>query len=208
MRFGLLILAWCCCAAIGVGAMVAYETTATPTREAERYWPATSEFVRDPQLPTLMMFIHPRCPCSRASLAELTNLASQCAGRVSLRTIFVQPVGCPEGWENTGLWRMAEQIPGATVVIDRDGIEADRFRATASGETFLYAADGRLLFHGGMTASRGHEGQSVGQAALAALINRQTACQSESRVYGCPLSNRSCPPVLESIHGSDQPHAQ
>ena len=188
--------------------MVAYETTPAPTLDAENSWPTTSELVRDPQLPTLIMFVHPHCPCSRSSLSELAILASQCANRVSLRIIFVVPAGFPEGWQEAGLWKSAHQIPGAAVLSDHEGIEADRFRALTSGETFLYAADGQLLFHGGVTASRGHEGESSGRTALTALINQGVAQQNQSCVYGCPLSSRSCPQVQTSNHVSDPPRAQ
>jgi hypothetical protein len=205
--FWLLLLVWCCCVAIGLGAMTAYETTPAPTLSPERRWPDASGLVRDPERPTLVMFVHPRCPCSRASLSELAILASQCPGRVSLRTIFVQPVGGGEGWEETALWAAAKQIPGVTASTDRGGIQADRFRARTSGETFLYAADGRLLFHGGITSARGHEGANAGRAALIALIHRGVAEQDQSPVFGCSLSNPCCPPIPASDDASHS-HAQ
>jgi hypothetical protein len=204
----LLLLAWCCCTAAGVGVMVAYETTPASTLNADHHWPAESKLVRDSERPTLLMFVHPRCPCSRASLAELAILASECHSDVSLYTIFVLPVGFQEGWEQTGLWSSAQQIAGATVLPDCEGAEADRFHATASGETFLYAPDGRLLFHGGITAARGHEGSSSGRTALTTLINEGIAKQNHSLVFGCPLSNRSCLQVQTSLHASDSHRAQ
>jgi len=208
MGVGLLLVTWCCCAVVGVGAMVAYETTPAPTRSAGNRWPTASQLVRDPQRPTLVMFVHPRCPCSRASLAELAVLASECAGRVRVCTIFVLPAGCPEGWEETGLWTAAQQIAGAAVLSDCEGIEADRFRATASGQTFLYDSAGRLLFQGGITAARGHEGASSGRAALTALIQQGFAERNHTLVFGCPLSSRSCLPVQSSNHASDSRRLQ
>ncbi len=188
--------------------MVAYETTPAPTLHVDIRWPATSKLVRGSQRPTLLMFVHPRCPCSRASLAELAILASECPGAVSLYTIFVLPAGCQEGWEKTGLWKSAQQIPDAIVLTDCEGMEADRFHATTSGETFLYAPDGRLLFHGGITAARGHEGESSGRAALTTVIHEGIAQQNQSLVFGCPLSNRSCPQVRSSLHARHSRRAQ
>src|SRR5262245_39629315 len=35
-------------------------------------WPSDSAIALDAQKPTMMMTLHPRCPCSRASLEELS----------------------------------------------------------------------------------------------------------------------------------------
>src|SRR4051812_39527867 len=37
-------------------------------------WPPESKLGSTPSHPTLVLFLHPRCPCSRASLAELERL--------------------------------------------------------------------------------------------------------------------------------------
>jgi hypothetical protein len=191
-RFGLwlLVLAWGGAVIAGLGTMVAYETTAAPTRDAGREWPAGAQLDRDAWRPTLVVFVHPHCPCSRASLAELAVLASECADRLSLLVVFVQPAESPTGSEGSGLWRAARDIRGAVVVVDEEGGQADLFRATTSGEAFLYAADGRLLFHGGLTASRGHEGANAGRSAIASLVQRGRAEHDETPVFGCALQDR------------------
>lgn len=203
----LLVAAWCCCAVVGLATMLDYDITPAPTRGALTHWPSASQLARDPICPTLVMFVHPRCPCSRASLSELGVLAAQCSQPVSLRALFVVPPDVPEQWEEAALWNTARQIPGVAVSSDGNGREAEAFGATASGETFLYGADGRLLFHGGITSSRGHAGENAGRAALAALINRGVADQSETHVYGCLLSNRCCRSNPASIHVSTSSHA-
>lgn len=53
---------------------------------------------------------------------------------------------------------------------DRDGAELSRFGFRTSGDTRLYAPDGALVFHGGITASRGHEGDNPGQSAVLAAV--------------------------------------
>jgi hypothetical protein len=203
----LLALAWCGLAGLGMTAMVNYETTPAPTAKAPPNWPSGTLLARDPRRPTLVMFVHPHCPCSRASLNELATLNSRCADQASVQIILVQPEGNAAPWENTSLAQMARRIAGATVLADRDGVEADRFRATTSGETFLYAADGRLLFHGGITPGRGHEGDSAGRAALTALIQQGEAEHRASPVYGCCLQNR-CSPAPASTYASAAPHNQ
>src|SRR3954453_1056213 len=39
---------------------------------------------------TLVMFAHPRCPCTRASLRELESLMAQAEGRISAQVIFLR----------------------------------------------------------------------------------------------------------------------
>jgi hypothetical protein len=90
-------------------------------------------------------------------------------------------------WERTDLWRQAAAIPGATVTRDDDGHEAALFRAETSGQTFLYASDGDLLFTGGTTGARGHAGDNAGRAALLALLRREAPDRRATPVFGCPL---------------------
>ena len=62
------------------------------------------------------------------------------------------------------------------VVNDVEGVEARRFGAQTSGTTSLYSPDGRLLFSGGITSSRGHEGDNAGEDALTQAISGSPAC--------------------------------
>jgi hypothetical protein len=71
--------------------------------------------------------------------------------------------------------------------IDDDGSEALLFHANTSGETLLYGKDGRLLFHGGLTPSRGHEGDNLGLTRVVSLVTTGASDKPESAVYGCSL---------------------
>jgi hypothetical protein len=186
---GIILAAWAVCVAIGLCAMLAYELTPAKTLAAADRWPAGTRLRHDANRPTLLMFVHPRCPCSRASLAELNLLVSQCGGRAAVRIVFVRPQTCEAGWERTDLFAAAQKIPGADVSCDHAGAEAKRFGASASGETLLYAADGRLLFQGGLTPSRGHQGDNTGRSAVASLIQSGRAAHWRSAVFGCGLTN-------------------
>src|SRR5437773_2149652 len=156
----LMIVAWSACAALGLVKMLNYELTPAATRTAASHWPAATQICRDPSRPTLLLFLHPRCPCSRATLAEMERLIASCGDQFALQIVFVRPPGAGEAWEKTDLYRAAEKVSGATVRCDIDGMEAALFGATTSGEALLYAADGQLLFRGGLTPSRGHEGDN------------------------------------------------
>lgn len=141
----------------------------------------------DPSKPTLIMLVHPQCPCSRASLTELNRLAALCPNKASLCVLFLRPAGCPEAFADTDLRRQAEAIPSVLALTDDNGDAARRFGAATSGETLLYAADGRLLFHGGLTGSRGHEGDNAGLSAVTAWLHGGSG-PSQAPVYGCPMT--------------------
>jgi len=72
-------------------------------------------------------------------------------------------------------------------VFDQGGIECEKFRAQTSGLTLLYSVTGELLFQGGITPSRGHEGDNDGTAALEAILLKQQTQVRQTSVFGCPL---------------------
>ena len=69
--------------------------------------------------------------------------------------------------------------------------EAERFGAETSGHTFLFDPSGRLLFNGGITASRGHSGDNAGESSIVSLINNHTAKIGQTFVFGCSFKTQS-----------------
>ncbi len=49
----------------------------------------------------------------------------------------------------------------------------------------VYGADGALLYSGGLTSSRGHEGQSTGADALAAIARGEPSAVRSMPAFGC-----------------------
>ena len=56
-----------------------------------------------------------------------------------------------------------------------------------SGHALLFDRDGRLLFRGGITPARGHEGDNFGASAIAARLAGRPA-RAEAPVFGCPIA--------------------
>lgn len=108
--------------------------------------------------------------------------------KIDLRIVMLRPAGVPEGWERTDLWISAQAISRALVMSDPEGQEAAGFGVSTSGTAILYDASGRLVFHGGITPSRGHEGPSGGGTAIAAFLAHEQMQTTHSEVYGCPLT--------------------
>ena len=66
------------------------------------------------------------------------------------------------------------KFPGVSVSSDQEGFEAKNFQSTTSGYVLLYDANGRLLFQGGITGSRGHSGENSGRDAIEAILMDKT----------------------------------
>lgn len=155
--------------------------------EAPALWPDGSTAERATGRSTLLLFAHPRCPCTRATLRELERIVARAGDRLLAQVLFCLPDGAPPGWEHGDLWEQAERLPGVRVARDPGAREARRFGAATSGDAVLYDAEGRLRYHGGITGSRGHEGDNAGRAAVLdhVLEGRADAC--EGPAFGCPL---------------------
>lgn len=154
---------------------------------APRVWPQHSGLTADPARANLVLWLHPRCPCSRASLEELAEILRECPDSVAAHILFVKPPQTADGWERTDLWKHASAIAGARVSSDEGGIEAGRFGAVTSGQVVLFDPQGRMKFNGGITLTRGHRGDNVGRQAVIDWLSRGTAERSDACVFGCPL---------------------
>jgi hypothetical protein len=192
-------LAWLLAIASGTALIFRYANSPGRTGATPIHWPTDSQIALDANRPTLIMFAHPQCPCTLASVAELDQLVSDCHGKFSAQVWFIKPAGTPDDWTNTDLWAKASAIPDVTVHLDDGGIEAQRFQAETSGQALLYGRDGQLLFQGGITGSRGHVGDNPGCDALEALLNHKLTQQIQTPVFGCPLFAAQCQRSQESV---------
>ena len=190
---------WVAAVAWGFLRVRAYENAPGHAGRAPTAWPggprlglASTEF-------TLVLFAHPRCPCTRATLDSLDHLMAHAQGRLTAHVLFWTPPDAGEAWAHTDLWATAAAIPGVQPRCDPGGDEARRFQAETSGQVFLYDRHGGLRFRGGITAARGHAGDSPGCRAILALLSGDTAAPAETPVFGCPLfETPPAPPPSES----------
>tara|TARA_R110002095_G_scaffold213311_1_gene203708 strand:+ start:8985 stop:9683 length:699 start_codon:yes stop_codon:yes gene_type:complete len=189
--FTFVTLIWIVLVGIGMASLWEYQTTPGPVTASPQHWPADCLIKQHEIRPTLILFAHPHCPCTRASIRELALLMAHCSGQVDAHLLFFKSSRFATDWEKTDLWSSAAAIPGVKVACDEDGLEAVRFHASTSGYTLLYHADGQLQFQGGITKSRGHSGDNAGRSALEAILRNGTAEQKQTFVFGCPLQERN-----------------
>lgn len=172
---------------VGLRAMLNYEDGPAEPGKPPIEWPKGGAFTPKLGQPTLVIFAHPKCPCTDATIGELSILMTRLQGKATAAVFFVRPANFLAGWEKTELWRSAAEIPGVSVFSDPGGMEARRFGAQASGQTILYDASGRMRFSGGITASRGHSGDNAGRSAIVSLITTGVAQTERTSIFGCSL---------------------
>src|SRR5262249_27958199 len=160
---------WGSLAASGFGLLATFEATPGDAGRPRADWPGDSRIGPNPKRPNLVMFVHPRCPCTRAGLVALIRVLDRSDDAVALPVVLVRPEGAPGGSERSESWRQAAGMQGVRVHTDPDGVEARRFGAATSGHVLVFDSLGRCLFSGGITRGRGVEGQNDWGEAVVAL---------------------------------------
>jgi len=184
---GLTVLAWLGAIATGFFFLTRHELEPGAVASIPSEWPASVPIVFDGNRMNLILFAHPRCPCTSATLTELIKVMTRCGDRVKVSILFFSPKEEEASWRQTVLWREASKIPGITVAADPDGKIATSFGALTSGQVLLFDPRGRLCFSGGITGSRGHEGDNVGADAVTSAILGKTDTLVRTPAYGCSL---------------------
>jgi len=187
--FAVGLFGWVLALGIGYKLLTNYELQAGTAGTAPQIWPADTGVTRDSQRMNLLLFVHPECPCTRATIAELTHVLTICRDRVATQVFVYAPAEEMAAWTESSLAQSIRALPGVRVQPDRDGNIAARFGAETSGQTLLFDAEGRLQFFGGLTGARGHEGDNAGRRAVIARITGSETGLTHTAVFGCAISN-------------------
>jgi hypothetical protein len=179
---------WGSAVAIGFLALQLHGSSPGPIGAVIGHWPNSTRVPLTPGRPTLVMAVHPQCPCTRASAWELARVLTSCQGLAEVYILIFLPERAGHGWVTPDVLQRLGTMPGVHLVDDPAGEEAAHFGARTSGQVALYAQNGRLLFRGGITGTRGHEGDNAGRRALIGLIrNNRSSYPRETPVFGCPI---------------------
>lgn len=180
-------LLWLALLAGGWFVLLRHEQTPGFAGRVPPLWPVESSLRLHGEQPTLVIFAHRNCPCTRSSLGELRHLLDRCGERVAVRVVLIAPAAGSSDRVGREIEKRARSLPNTEVLVDPKGIEARRFGVRTSGQVLLYGVDGRLRFSGGITDGRGHAGDSEGQRALRAWLQDGVAERDTAPVYGCLL---------------------
>jgi hypothetical protein len=160
-------------------------TTAPPP-----VFPASLTQHRVDGLTTVFVALHPRCPCSRATIGNLERALAKSLPHNIVALVYT-PRGAAPDWASSDTVRRIAAA-GAHTVADADGRAAASLGMQTSGQVVAYDRAGRLAFSGGVTPSRAHEGDCAGLTRLTEILNGRDALDAAptvTGVYGCPLCN-------------------
>lgn len=187
-------------ATVAALALSGYASRAGAAALAPATWPDASKLPRSRAQSTLVMIAHTRCACTRASLHELERLMARAGDGMTAFVVFVGPGDTPGARELLDVRDTARAIPNVRVFEDES--EARLFGAATSGQVLLYDEAGVLVFRGGITPARGHEGTSAGGEAVRRFMTARSVTRAEplaatsppaSDVFGCALFDRRTP---------------
>lgn len=152
--------------------------------------PASDEAIGASAQFRIKIFAHPYCPCTRASLEQFGESAARFPAGAQPEIIFVTAGLAESEIANSPLVLRARELPRAQVRFDATGDEAKRFGVSISGEVLAFDPGGRLVFRGGITPGRGHQGTSTGQAELENIVHGRSPGPCATPVFGCHLPTR------------------
>jgi len=173
---------------------MAFDGTPGTKAAAPQNWPLESVIARAPGRKQLLMFVHPECTCSIASLDQLRTLESL------LRSELETHVVLWHGSIGKSKRNWPKESGGAVIVDDRDGSEARRFGAKTSGQTLIYDEAGRLMYAGGLTVFRGEAGGEPVMRNVVSLVRvKASRPYLERAVFGCPIGRQNSASSLGTL---------
>lgn len=195
LRGGLALL-WFVVAVSGLSLFGAYQNREGDRGAVPGQWPAKSRISRSTNGSTLLVFLHPNCPCSRASVHSLQRILAAVPTANRPRTIFVFRRAATDDWRVRSLLAdAAAATPDATFLQDFDLQESARFGTQVSGHVLVYDRAGQLVFDGGITPDRGQEGESVSGTRLYDALADSTGPAAHTAVFGCSLQTPQANPA-------------
>jgi len=139
----------------------------------------------------LFVFLHPRCPCGRATIDQLTRLMPFLNKSARIVAYVYRPAREPAEWAATSIIGGLNRMPSIDIQPDLDGRIATRFGVLTSGHVLLYTNDGRLRFSGCVTNGRGHAGDSMGAASIKQILRAPDQLNRvDLPVYGCAIHDK------------------
>jgi hypothetical protein len=181
-------LVWLGLIGLGYSKLLHYSFAEGNSSQAPRHLPpalAHKSAVGTPR-PQLILALHPRCPCSRATVRELAKILTQAPNAADVVVLSYLPRTSKEDWMNGVLLEECRHL-NCQIRPDVDGQVAASLGSLTSGTVALYDAKGRLRYRGGITAARGHEGDNMGAHAVVDILLGTRESFASMPVLGCPI---------------------
>jgi hypothetical protein len=185
-RWGLLV-ASLASASLGWMWLLEHAFRPTATRDFVAQWPCGARPVPAEADTRIIVFAHPYCPCTRATLDQLDQSLTRFPHNTFVRVVFTTAGLHGRDIAESGLVAFARRMPRVDVYLDETAEETLRFQARVSGEVLAFDRSGNCQFHGGLTSGRGHRGESTGQRQLERVAVGDSTAPFIGPVYCCVL---------------------
>ena len=125
--YRLLIANWAIGLVSGFSLIVSHNFATGNVSSAPIEWPDGINLESDANHPTLLVFIHPQCPCSSATIGELERLLADVNQQVKCTILMVCPSDHVDQWMKSKNTERSKSIEGVQIVVDVDGTTAAKF---------------------------------------------------------------------------------
>jgi hypothetical protein len=181
-----LLTAWAIAVVGASGMLLRYEQT-PGAGDGGRRWPAGAPITLDGRKLTVVVVVHPRCPCTRATLHAIRDLVEEYPDAAGFHFALFCPANAGDEWTQSPNAQLAALVRGADLCKDTDGELCRLLGASTSGTVMVFDHSGANLFTGGVTPSRGHEGDNPGLDALRQLLSGEPLAVRSTPVFGCSI---------------------
>lgn len=173
-------------------AMLIFQFTPGKMGKVFNDFPQKSKLVLDQTLPTLILFLHPKCTCSKASVEEIKIIKSSIKKEFKLIAV-VQTASLKLTDELEKLKEELSTLPHSTIVNDSYSFETNLFSVKTSGQIYIYSSFGELIYTGGSTSSRGTSSPSELRRTIASILetNKKPHQLITKSIYGCEMDNKN-----------------
>lgn len=187
--FLLVFLGWLGLIAIGYTWLFRYSFVAGEASTAPGSVPHSLASSNSSSRWQVFLALHPRCPCSTATVRELAKILTRATDVSVVTVLMYKPSNEPDSWLEGRLLDECRRM-NCRVRSDPEGSYARVLGAVTSGDVVVYDASGKLRYHGGITGSRGHEGDNLGQQSVIDLLRGRNASRTSMPVFGCPIQKK------------------
>ena len=134
----------------------------------------------------LFLTLHPRCPCSRATVRELAKILSRAPHLSDVTVLMYKPAKEADSWPDGDLLEECRRM-NCRILPDADGRLAASLGVSRQAVSCFTMRRGKLRFRGGITSARGHEGDNAGERAIIEILRGYPHSYNSLPVFGCSL---------------------
>ncbi|MCC9601701.1 hypothetical protein LOC67_14170 [Stieleria sp. JC731] len=139
----------------------------------------------------ILFFYQPGCPCTVAAARNLQRISPLLDPHPDILAFAYQPDNAPSNWLKKRSTETLNRITSTKVIIDTNGKIAGSLGVKTSGHCIVYSKARGVIFSGGLTPLRGHEGTGPSLTQFTHCINDQDEPFTEWPVFGCSIADNA-----------------